>query len=76
MTASTEVFWLKELLPGMIPDADIYSYGYDSRTHSLFDQVNQDTISGLASNLLVDIVAHREATQVSDYSPKGRSLSN
>lgn len=33
-TAENGVFWLRDLIPQLIPDARVFSYGYDSRTRA------------------------------------------
>ena len=49
------VFWPRDLLPDVIPDARILTFGYDADVYHFRAAVGQNTIHQHASNLLADI---------------------
>jgi hypothetical protein len=60
--ASTKgVFWPRDLLPKTIPDAKVFTYGYDTHLrHKIFGRaVNKLTVYDLAKDFLVAIEAGR-----------------
>lgn len=62
-TAENKVFWLKDLLPFNAPQARVYTFGYDARTHSR-DPISRDTFYGHAETLLHDLSLQRRWTEV------------
>lgn len=62
-TAENEVFWLKDLLPLNAPQARVYTFGYDARTHSR-EPMSRDTFYGNAESLLHDLSLQRRTTEV------------
>lgn len=65
-TADNQIFWAKDLLPGVIPNARIFSYGYDARTHDFSSPLSQQSISDYARALITDLATKREITEVTD----------
>ncbi|KAH8790449.1 hypothetical protein F5882DRAFT_291856, partial [Hyaloscypha sp. PMI_1271] len=61
-TAENGVFWLRDLIPQLVPDARVFSYGYDSRTHASSSISNQ-FIYDHAKALIGELVAVREETE-------------
>ena len=53
-----EVFWPKNLLPDIIPDAKILTFGYDANVGGFF--ASQNTIHQHAANLLSDLADLRD----------------
>jgi hypothetical protein len=62
-THENGVFWLEELLPNSLPNARIYSYGYDSRTHAS-SPITEQFIHDFARQLVSELVLEREMTEV------------
>jgi hypothetical protein len=62
-TADNQVFWLKDLLPHDVPNARIFSYGYDSRTWAS-SPVSQQYLWDHGMSLVADLTFHRESTKV------------
>ena len=62
-TADNGVLWLKTLLSEDLPKARVYTYGYDSRTHSR-DYISMETFYGHARNLLGALTLERRYTKV------------
>ncbi|ERF76311.1 hypothetical protein EPUS_04169 [Endocarpon pusillum Z07020] len=60
-TTESDVFWLQDLLPRVIPNARILSYGYDSRTHGS-SPVSEQYIWQHATALVSDLTLLREET--------------
>lgn len=60
---SSGTFWLKDLLPPILPHARIFSYSYDSRTRSLGPPLTLD-ISDHAKDLILDLELERALTNV------------
>ena len=58
------VLWLRDLLPEVIPNARIISYGYGSRTHGT-TSVSEQYIWQHAHALVTDLTHFREETEVS-----------
>ena len=50
-----EVFWPKTLLPAVIPDAMILTFGYDANVDGWITSASQNTIHQHAENLLSDL---------------------
>lgn len=67
-TAGDQIFWLKDLLPELVPNARIFSWGYDSRTHSS-TPVSEEFIWGHGTNLVSDLTLERDATNVRPICP-------
>ena len=68
-TAENGVLWLKTLLPEDIPKARVYTYGYNSRTHSR-DEMSRETFYGHAQNLLNALTLERRTTKVVHFVTK------
>lgn len=66
-TAKNGTLWLQDLLPGILPNARIMTYGYDSRTHAS-DELSQQTLYGHALSFCSTLTLFREATKVKDLS--------
>jgi len=49
------VFWPADLLPKVLPEARIWTWGYDADVHKFGSQSSHNTIEEHASNLLTDI---------------------
>ena len=62
-TAENGVLWLETLLPEDIPEARVYTYGYDSRTHSR-DEMSRETFYGHPQDLLNALTLERRTTKV------------
>lgn len=54
------VFWPKTLLPAIIPDAKILTFGYDADVGGFFSSTSQNTIHQHAENLLSDLADLRD----------------
>lgn len=67
-TAGDQLFWLKDLLPELVPNARIFSWGYDSRTHGS-TPVSEEFIWGHGINLVSDLTLERDATNVRSICP-------
>ncbi|KAF8526913.1 hypothetical protein BU17DRAFT_40230, partial [Hysterangium stoloniferum] len=63
-TAHDGVLWLKDLLPADIPDARIFTYGYDAAT-SEGPQLSKLTIHDHAEQLINKVVKERESDNTS-----------
>ena len=50
-----EIFWPRDLLPGVIKDAVIFTWGYNADIDGLFTAGSQNTMKQYAENLLADI---------------------
>lgn len=48
-------FWPKTLLPSVIPNARIFTWGYDADVHKWLSSASQNNIHQHAGNLLVDL---------------------
>ncbi len=55
-----DVFWPRDLLPKIVKNARIMTYGYDSRPFRFGKTVNQNTISEHARNMLNGIQRQRQ----------------
>lgn len=62
-TASNKVNWLRDLLPVDIPNARIFTWGYDAKTHSP-EHVSIQTVRDHAVGLISDLCREREETKV------------
>ena len=62
-TAENGVLWLKTLLFEDLPKARVYTYGYDSRTHSR-DYISSETFYGHARSLVGELTLERRYTKV------------
>lgn len=58
-----DVFWLRDLLPDVLPQARIYSYNYDYRT-SLMEASLTSSVKTYAQSLVTDLDLERESTCV------------
>ncbi|MCJ1245218.1 hypothetical protein MMC30_002420 [Trapelia coarctata] len=56
------MFWLQTFLPDAVPNARIYSYGYDANTHGS-SPVLQRSIDDHALRMVTDLVRERRRTQ-------------
>ena len=54
------MFWPQVLLPSIIPDADIYTWGYDADVDK-FGSASQNTIHQHATSLLSDLADLQES---------------
>ena len=61
-TTKNGTFWLRDFLPGDLPNARIVTYGYDSATRGRMQLSNQ-TLYDHAENLLNKLVIQRQITQ-------------
>ncbi|MCJ1394890.1 hypothetical protein MMC18_007770 [Xylographa bjoerkii] len=61
-TAENGVLWLKTLLGSDLPQARVWSYGYDSSTHSR-SHISRDTFYGHAQTLLGELTLERRYTK-------------
>ncbi|KAK0614544.1 Alpha/Beta hydrolase protein [Immersiella caudata] len=59
--ADNGVFWLRDLLPDVLPHARILSYGYDSRTYAS-SSISDQFIYDHAKALVAELAAFREYT--------------
>jgi hypothetical protein len=62
-TAKNNVNWLQDLLHSDIPQARIFSWGYEAQTHGTSSIKNQ-TIYDHARNLVSDLCRERALTDV------------
>lgn len=54
-SAPDAVFWPKELLPKVTPNARIFTWGYDADVDALLSSASQNRIHEHADNLLIDL---------------------
>ncbi|KAH8905401.1 hypothetical protein BR93DRAFT_970192 [Coniochaeta sp. PMI_546] len=57
-----EVFWPYDLLPQLLPQARIFTWGYDVKVQNLFSSVSKATVFQHAETLLMDIATLRSPT--------------
>jgi hypothetical protein len=57
---ASNVFWPRDLLPGVIPNALIYSWGYDADVQNFMSTASLNTIHQHSSNLLNDLADLRD----------------
>ena len=57
------VFWPQKLLPAVIPDAKIFTFGYDADVDGFFTSASQNTIHQYAQNLLSDLADLRPSPE-------------
>lgn len=57
------VFWPKDLLPKVIPDARMFTYGYDVNINHLFSSASQATVFQHAASFLNDLANERISTE-------------
>jgi hypothetical protein len=62
-TASNNILWLRDLLPKDIPNARIFSWGYDANTHST-SHLSAQYLYGHARTLVSDLSRKRRVTKV------------
>ena len=55
------VFWPADLLPGVLPEARIISYGYDANVIETFQSVSQNSLYAISRELINDIQLIRQA---------------
>ncbi|KAL9046503.1 MAG: hypothetical protein Q9214_000672 [Letrouitia sp. 1 TL-2023] len=67
-TAKNGILWLRDLLPRVIPNARIITYGYDSRTHST-DPLTHQTLYGHATMLVTTMTTFRQTSKVENIPP-------
>jgi hypothetical protein len=63
-TDNNGTLWLRDLLPDEVPNARIFTYGYDARTQAR-GPISQHTIHEIAQGLVGDLVRERRASKVS-----------
>ena len=63
-SGSHNVLWLRDLLPAEIPNARIWTWGYDSRTHSRShqDHLTIKTLYDHGRQLVIDLDIERRAS--------------
>ncbi|KAF4331587.1 kinesin light chain [Fusarium beomiforme] len=64
-TAGNGVHWLRDLLPGDLPQARILCWGYDANTHSS-DRVSWQYLYDHATSLVSDLCSKRQITDSVD----------
>lgn len=52
---SHDIFWPAALLPEVIPNARIWTWGYDADIDGFWSSASQNTVSQHATNLLSDV---------------------
>lgn len=57
------LFWPKELLPSVIPEACIYTWGYDVDINHIFSSASQATVFQYAASLLSDLADKRASNR-------------
>jgi hypothetical protein len=62
-TATNGVHWLRDLLPGDIPQARILCWGYDANTHAA-DRVSWQYLYDHSTSLVSDLCRKRQITNV------------
>lgn len=62
-SSSETVFWPKDLLPRVVPDARIYVWGYDVDINHLFSSAGQATVFQHATTLLLDLSNERTSSK-------------
>lgn len=58
-TSGGDVFWPKELLPKVVPQTRIMTWGYDVDINHLFSSASQATVFQHAGSLLLDLANKR-----------------
>ena len=58
-----KVLWPQDLLPLVIPDVNIYTYGHDASVDHILSSAAHDTIHQKASTLLSDLADMRQTSQ-------------
>ena len=53
--ASNTIYWPKDLLPTVIPDSKVYTFGYDADVDNFFSAAGQNTIHQHTRTLLEDL---------------------
>lgn len=61
-STSESCFWPKELLPEDLPEARIFTYGYDAKVADFFERVSQSRIGDHAKTLANDLANMRSRT--------------
>ncbi|PSK36144.1 hypothetical protein B9Z65_5959 [Elsinoe australis] len=64
--ASTSCFWPEELLPTDLPNARVYTYGYDADVIHVLEQASQSRIANHAQTLLSTLANARERSETAD----------
>lgn len=62
-TSKNNVLWLRDLLPQILPNARIMTWGYDSRTHAR-NPISSQHLHDHADTLVSDLWLEREMTSV------------
>jgi hypothetical protein len=62
-TAKSGVNWLQDLLPSDIPQARIFVWGYEARTHGT-SPIKSPTLYDHGRNLVSDLCRERRVTEV------------
>lgn len=63
-TAENGVFWLRDLLPQIMPTARIMTYGYNAYTHDR-QQLSKQSVHEHALDLITELATTRKAENVS-----------
>ena len=58
-----EVLWPQDLLPMVIPDVKIYTYGHDASVDHILYSASHDTLQQKASTMLSDLADIRQTSQ-------------
>jgi hypothetical protein len=62
---SRDVFWPRDLLPSVVPQSRIITYGYDARLLEIFQSVSQNSLYAISRELINDIqLLRQDDTQV------------
>lgn len=61
-----DINWLRDLLPTVIPNARILSWGYDANTHST-SPISAQYLYDHARTLVSDLVLERKLTKVLEF---------
>jgi len=67
-----EVFWPEEILPSVLPEARIFTWGYDADVDAFNTSVGHNTVEQHANDLLTDIANLSE--KLKDVGGKFRKL--
>ena len=65
--ARTPLFWPQKLLPSVVPQSRIYTWGYDVDINHLFSNASQATVFQHAGSLLSDLADERISDEHVSY---------
>lgn len=54
------IFWPADLLPSVIPESRIITYGYDAKLMEIFQSVSQNSLYAISRELINDIQLIRQ----------------